>query len=213
MLVTAVTSTHFRSLFCIQQSACLTHLQTYTSLAPIAASCPPFCIGDQSIEFVSQFTYLGCVLSADDSDDQAAYARLQKTARIWGRFKALLQRDGASTFTLGQFYRTIIMQTLLFGSETWTLSTCALAQLERFHARCARGIAHWPIQHRADGTWEHPPTAVVLAAVIFILLVNTFKDDITQGINIMQQIILPHINIAAVQCLNLLVSLPGGHLI
>ena len=65
---------------------------------------------------------------------------------------------------MGRFYRTIIQQTLLFGSETWVLSPRTLNRLECFHARCARGITHRHIRRHVDGTWEHPPTHEVLQA-------------------------------------------------
>jgi threonine aldolase len=42
------------------------------------------------------------------------------------------------------------------------LSQRLLKRLESFHNRCARAIAHRPIQCHADGTWEHPPTNEVL---------------------------------------------------
>jgi hypothetical protein len=163
LLVSATTSKHFQSSFCIEHS---THSQQHVQeeIPSTLDTLPPFHIGDQSIDFVSTYTYLGRVLSCDDSDDQAAYARLQKAATVWGRFKVLLQKDGASVSTMGRFYRTIIMQTLLFGSDTWTLSARSLSRLERFHARCARGIAHCPIQRLADDTWNCPPTDEVLAA-------------------------------------------------
>ena len=116
----------------------------------------PFHIGAEPIEYVPDFRYLGRILSEDDSDDMAAYTRMQKAKRVWGRFSHLLRLDGASVETMGRFYRTIIQQTLLFGAATWVLSTRSLSRLERFHARCARGIAHRPIQRRADGTWVTP---------------------------------------------------------
>ena len=130
----------------------------------VADESTPFHIGGNPIEFVSDFRYLGRILSKDDSDDLAAYTRLQKAKRVWGLFSRLLQADGASVETMGRFYRTIIQQTLLFGSATWVLTARALNRLERFHARCARGMAHRHIRRQADGTWVTPPTDEVLAA-------------------------------------------------
>ena len=54
-------------------------------------------------------------------------------------------------------------QTLLFGSATWVLTARSLNRLERFQARCARGITHRHIRRRADGTWITPHTEEVLA--------------------------------------------------
>ena len=76
--------------------------------------------------------------------------------------KGSQEPDGASVDTMGRFYRTVIQQTLLFGAETWVLSKRAQSRLERFHVRCARGIAHRPIRRNADGSWHHPPTDEVL---------------------------------------------------
>ena len=92
----------------------------------------------------------------------AAYTRMQKARCTWGHFLNLLQADGASVATMGRFYRTVIQQTLLFGSATWVLTNRTLGRLERFHARCARGIAHQHIQRRANGTWVTPRTSDVL---------------------------------------------------
>ena len=156
-------SKHFQSLFCLKHSTHPQYLHSHEETHPVLNSLTPFHIGDQSIDLVSTYTYLGRVLSCDDSDDQAAYARLNKAATVWGRFKVLLQKDGASVSTMGRFYRTILMQTLLFGSDTWTLSKRSLSRLERFHARCARGIAHRPIQRLMNNTWIYPPTNEVLA--------------------------------------------------
>ena len=93
----------------------------------------------------------------------AANTRLHLAKRVWGRFSHLLQADGASIETMGRFYRTIIQQTLLFGSATWVLTARSLNWLERFQARCARGITHRHTRRRADGTWITPHTEEVLA--------------------------------------------------
>lgn len=112
---------------------------------------------------VKDFRYLGRILAGDDDDSLAAYARLRKARLVWGRFRTILQADGASPAVMGKFYRTVISATLLFGSETWVLSDRALLRLERFHRRCARGMAHRPFHRNMDGTWFHSPTADVLA--------------------------------------------------
>lgn len=62
------------------------------------------------------------------------------------------------------FYLAVVQAKLLFGSETWVLSKRLMQRLESFHARCARGIAHRPIRHNPDNTWEHPPMDEVLNA-------------------------------------------------
>lgn len=162
LLLTSLTPQHFQSQFCLRQSTRRERILSSVQSSAIASD--PFVIGTQPIDFVDTFQYLGRILSCDDSDDMAAFSRLQQARQVWGRFSTLLQADGASVSTMSRFYQTVIQQTLLFGSATWVLSQRALGRLERFHARCARGMAHRPIQRRANGTWITPPTAEVLTA-------------------------------------------------
>jgi hypothetical protein len=164
LLLTHLTPSHFQTKFCLQQSQRRARILSNTQCLMSADQLSPFHIGDKPIEFVPDFRYLGRILAQDDSDDMAAYTRMQKAKHVWGRFSHLLRLDGASVETMGRFYRTIIQQTLLFGAATWTLSARSLSRLERFHARCARGIAHQPIHRRPNGTWVTPPTSEVLAA-------------------------------------------------
>jgi hypothetical protein len=163
LFLTRVTPAHFQSKFCIRQSARRDQAIMQSQLAT-AVSSTPFYIGGKPLEFVPHFRYLGRILSQDDSDDMAAYLRLEETKKVWARFSHLLRANGASVKTMGRFYRTILQQKLLFGSATWVLSLVALNRLERFHARCARGIAHRPIRRRPNGTWICPPTTEVLEA-------------------------------------------------
>jgi hypothetical protein len=74
----------------------------------------------------------------------------------------LLKRDGDDhVTTICRFYCTIVHQTLLYGSATWTASnvTSSINCLDRIQeeARCARGMTHQPIHHCSDKTWWiHP---------------------------------------------------------
>ena len=163
-ITTPVTPRHLQSQFCIAQSARRERILSRSEAVLQTAQSTSFFIGDNPIEFVPFFRYLGRMLAQDDSDDMAAYARLEQTKKVWARFSHLLRANGASAKTMGRFYRTVLQQTLLFGSATWVLSPTALNRLERFHARCARGMTHRHIQRRPDGTWIYPPTAEVLEA-------------------------------------------------
>jgi hypothetical protein len=72
----------------------------------------------------------------------------------------LLKGDGADVTTMCRFYRTIVHQTLLYGSATWTPSSkVSINRLERVQARCARGMTHQPIPRYSDKTWIHPHTS------------------------------------------------------
>jgi hypothetical protein len=77
----------------------------------------------------------------------------------------LLKGDGADvTTTMCRFYCTVVHQTLLYASATWTPSNVlsSINRLERFQARCARGMTHQPIHCCSDKTWIHPHTSNIL---------------------------------------------------
>ena len=74
----------------------------------------------------------------------------------------ILAQSGGDPKTMARFYLAIVQAKLLYGSETWCLSQSCLQRLERFHARCARHMAHRHIRPLANGEWDHPHTAEVL---------------------------------------------------
>jgi hypothetical protein len=121
-----------------------------------------FYIGDNLIQLVSVFEYLGRWLSNDDTDTTAVSKNLKKARLRWGRIRRLLSRQDASPRTMARFYLAIIQSILLFGSETWVLSQRDLQRLESFHAKCARQMAHRYIRRNPDGSWDTPDTNEVL---------------------------------------------------
>jgi hypothetical protein len=122
----------------------------------------PFLIEGKKIEWVDSFEYLGRMLSADDTDDIAIYSQLEKAKKVWGMLSQLLKGDGADVTTMCRFYRTIVHQTLLYASATWTPSNVSINHLERFQARCARGMTQQPIHRCSDKTWIYPHTSDIL---------------------------------------------------
>jgi hypothetical protein len=111
---------------------------------------------------VSDFSYLGRWISDDDDDTQAVLANIKKARLQWGCIYRILQYDGTPPKTMAHFYMAVVQSVLLYGSETWVLTKRLLQRLERFHARCARHMAHRHIRHLPDGTWQHPHTDQIL---------------------------------------------------
>ena len=57
----------------------------------------------------------------------------------------------------------VVLQVLLFGSETWFLSSTQLARLEGFYHRVARKISGKTLR-LVGQEWVHPPVAEALEA-------------------------------------------------
>jgi hypothetical protein len=62
-----------------------------------------------------------------------------------------------------KFYTAVVQAVLLYGSETWVLSTTALARLEGFHIRAAYRMAKQHKPRRGPGyQWIYPKSEDVL---------------------------------------------------
>jgi hypothetical protein len=96
--------------------------------------------GDK-LERLEMFKHLGWLLAYDDNDTQAMQGNLKKARKSWGRVSHILRAENASPKVCGVFYIAILQAVLLFGSETWKLSSLSLKSLEGFHIRAARCMA------------------------------------------------------------------------
>jgi len=90
---------------------------------------------------VEVFKYLGRLLAQDDDDIQAIRAQLQKARATWDRVGQVLRAENVPPRIAAKFYKAVVQAVLLYGSETWVLSTTALASLKGFHIRAAYRMA------------------------------------------------------------------------
>ena len=63
----------------------------------------------------------------------ASFGRLRE--RVWNR-------HGLSYETKLKVYHAVVLPSLLYGSETWTVYARHLQKLQSFHMRCLRQILH-----------------------------------------------------------------------
>jgi hypothetical protein len=110
---------------------------------------------------VSQFRYLGRILSEVDSDWPALRRNLTRARQRWAMISRLLVREGASPRVSGYFYKAVVQSVLLFGSETWVWSQSMRLALQGFHHKVARKITNLRPK-RQNGVWVVPPIADAL---------------------------------------------------
>jgi hypothetical protein len=80
--------------------------------------------GDTVLKVVDKFCYLGSVLSTDASIDDDISARLAKASAAYGRLTKRLWNDhGIWLATKIAVYKAVVLPTLLYGCESWTLSS------------------------------------------------------------------------------------------
>ena len=116
-----------------------------------------FSVGDDPLERVEVFRYLGRLIAMGDDDAQAVRACLKKARRAWARMSRVLRRENVGPRTSGKFFQAVVQAVLLYGSESWNLNGVLLKELSGFQIRAAwrMNVRHRP-REGPDGEWEYP---------------------------------------------------------
>ena len=97
--------------------------------------------GGRFFPVVSQFCYLGCLLTRDCSDDADVQNRIDKAAGAFGSVRREIFSNQCICFGAKLLlYEGLILAILLYGSESWCLTEKLYNKLWLFHARCARAM-------------------------------------------------------------------------
>ena len=118
-------SKHFATATCRSQTARVLERKRITRQAAQANDIV-FYINGIALDNVTEFKYLGRIISADDRDDAAVSYNIKKAMKAWYGMQRILSADGADPRTMTHFYLAVVQAKLLFGSETWVLSQCLL---------------------------------------------------------------------------------------
>ena len=102
---------------------------------------PAITIDGVQLKCVESFKYLGSTISADGSLDKEITSRIQKASQALGKLRVkVLQQKGIKLSTKLKVYKAVVLSSLLYGCETWTLYRRHIKQLEQFHQRSLRKI-------------------------------------------------------------------------
>ena len=98
-------------------------------------------ISDTPLEQVDHFSYLGSLLSVHGNCGQDVEKRIGAAHAAFGRLshRVFLNKD-LTVKTKLMVYQAVVISTLLYGCETWTLYRHDFRKLERFHQQKLRSI-------------------------------------------------------------------------
>lgn len=98
-------------------------------------------ISDTHLEQVDHFPYLGSILSDRCTCEKDVENRIRAAHVAFGRLsrRVFLNKDLRISTKL-MVYQAIVISTLLYGCETWTLYRRDIKKLERFHQQKLRSI-------------------------------------------------------------------------
>eukprot|EP00745_Piridium_sociabile_P017961 TRINITY_DN26814_c0_g1_i11.p1 TRINITY_DN26814_c0_g1~~TRINITY_DN26814_c0_g1_i11.p1 ORF type:complete len:515 (+),score=121.07 TRINITY_DN26814_c0_g1_i11:351-1895(+) len=102
---------------------------------------PSVTINDHTLEVVSQFTYLGSIITDNLSLDAELNKRIGRASATMARLSQRVWNNGMLTInTKMAVYRACVLSTLLYASETWTVYAPHEKRLNVFHLRCLRRV-------------------------------------------------------------------------
>ena len=94
----------------------------------------------QPMEAVTEFRYLGRLLTATDNNWPVVAGNINKARRIWGSLAKVLGREGAYPKVSRTFYIAVTQQVLIFGAQTWVLTEKMEKALDAFQGRVAQKL-------------------------------------------------------------------------
>ena len=113
----------------------------YQPVAGKQYSKPTITVNGQKLQVVDNFTYLGSTLSRAVHIDDEATARTAKASVAFGRLCTnVWERNGIRLDTKLQVYKAIVLPTLLYACETWTVYQRHAKKLNHFHLSCLRKL-------------------------------------------------------------------------
>ena len=102
---------------------------------------PNITVNGQRLNTVSRFTYLGSTLSQNATIDDEVNIRIARASSTFGRlYPNVWNRRGITTQTKLKVYRSVVLPTLLYACETWTVYQRHAKKLNQFHTTSLRKI-------------------------------------------------------------------------
>ena len=110
-----------------------------------------FEVYEGQLQAVPSFKYLGRILTEGDDDWPAVAGNLGKASKSLVRLQGILSREGVTKRVLGNFFKAVVQQVLLFGAETWVVSPRMERALSAFIHGAARRITGRQPRRGRDG--------------------------------------------------------------
>ena len=102
---------------------------------------PTISVNGQKLQVVDKFTYLGSTLSRAVHIDDEVTARTAKASVAFGRLRTnVWERNGIRLDNKLKVYKAVVLPTLLYACETWTVYQHHAKKLNHFHLSCLRKL-------------------------------------------------------------------------
>nr|VZI32098.1 unnamed protein product [Spirometra erinaceieuropaei] len=114
---------------------------------------PQISVNGTQLQVVENFPYLGSTLSRNTKIDDEVANRISKASQAFGRLQSTVwNRHGLQLSTKLKMYKAVILPTVLYGAETWTVYAKQARRLNHFQLSCLRRILRLKWQDRIPDT-------------------------------------------------------------
>jgi hypothetical protein len=126
---------------------------------------PPILVGGQPLAWVDSFKYLGSYFTGSGSLEVELGHRIRLAAHAFRRLERVVFRQRCIPLRVRvQVYNSMVASVLLYGSESWALTSAQLQRLEVFHMCRLRMILGGAARRRSpNGEWWSVSNAELLA--------------------------------------------------
>ena len=113
-------------------------------------------LGNDNLEEVENFTYLGSIVSKNGGTEEDINGRLKKARASFGMLSKIWRSSKISTKTKVRIFNAVVKSVLLYGSESWSLTKKLESKLQVFLNNCLRKILKifWPQVISNIDLWE-----------------------------------------------------------
>ena len=115
-----------------------------------------FDIGDgRFVSFCEAFKYLGSYLTNRLDEDYDVDARITAATKMFNATIVIFKDKRIARFIKVEAYVALVINTLLYGCDSWALKQCHIQKLAAFHNKCARtlaGINMWQVREHKIST-------------------------------------------------------------
>jgi hypothetical protein len=107
---------------------------------------------------VADFTYLGSNVSEDGGTVKDVNIRIQKARGVFSRLQKIWQSTHIHKSTKIKIFNSCVKSVLLYGCETWLVSSEIQRKLQSFINHCLRYICRiwWPRVISNENLWKKP---------------------------------------------------------
>ena len=128
----------------------------------------PIMLAGECIEEVESFTYLGSIVDRQGGTEADIKVRTGKARTAFNQLKNVWTSRTLHLRTKIRMFNTIIKPILMYGSETWRLTTTNVSKIQAFINTCLRRILRicWPKTIRNEDLWQRTKQRPVQEEII-----------------------------------------------